>query len=121
MAEGGATRARVRDAIDRQLRAQGYEPAADGEPDFLVSFDGAMESVTDFEGLREEITGGITFVMEGGINSYRRGTLMITIRDAGSDKTVWNAWTTEKVKDPENPGKQIDKAVRKLLKKFPPQ
>ena len=120
MAEGGAIHAEIKNAIDRQLGGRGYRPATGGEPDFLVSFDGAMESVTDFEGLREEIAGGVTWVMEGEVNSYRRGTLMITIKDAASGKTVWSAWTTEKVKDPKSPGKQIDKAVRKLLKKFPP-
>ena len=121
MAVGGAIDTKVRNAIDRELRTRGYEPAIDEEPDFLISFDGAMETVTDFEGLRQEITGGVTWVMEGGINSYRRGTLMISIDEAGSGKAVWSAWTTEKVKDPKNPDKQIDKAVRKLLKKFPPR
>ncbi len=46
--------------------------------------------------------------------------LCLLLPAVASDKTVWSAWTTEKVKDPQKPGKQIDKAVKKLLRRFPP-
>jgi hypothetical protein len=59
--------------------------------------------------------------MEGGINTYRRGTLLITILDASGEREVWSAWTTEKVKAPQHNEKQINNAVKKLLRKFPPR
>ena len=121
MAVGGALDTEIRNAIERQFQGQGFEPALDAEPDFLVSFDGAMESVTDFDGLRHDISPGVAWVMEGSFNSYSRGTLIISILDGKSEKIVWSAWTTEKVKNPEHPEKQIDRAVKKLLKKFPPR
>lgn len=121
LAVGGAIDTKIRNAIDRQLAAQGFKPAIDEEPDFLVSFDGAMEQVTDIEGNRREIVTGVAWVVYGDINSYREGTLILTVTDVGTDKTVWSAWTTSKLKGSEDPSKKIKKAVRKLLGKFPPQ
>ncbi|MEM7353551.1 MAG: DUF4136 domain-containing protein [Acidobacteriota bacterium] len=120
LAVGGEIDTKIRNAIDRQLAAQGFQPAIDAEPDFLVSFDGAMEQVTDIEADRRQIASGVSWVVEGDINSYRYGTLIIGIRDAGTDKSVWSAWTRQKIKGRGNPDKQVDKAVRKLLRKFPP-
>ena len=120
LAVGGAADTRIRNAIDRQLAAQGFRPAIDEEADFLVAFDGAMEQVQNIQSDRYQIATGVAWVAEGDINSYRQGTLVISILDAKSGHRVWHAWTTQKVKDPENPGKQIDKAVKKLLARFPP-
>ena len=121
LAVGGALDTKIRNAIDKQLAAQGFTPAIDGKPDFLVSFDGAMEQITDIQSDRYQIATGVAWVAEGDINSYRKGTLVISVSDAETGNRVWHAWTTQKVKDPRNPGKQVDKAVRKLLSKFPPR
>ncbi len=121
LAVGGALDTKIRNAIDKQLAAQGFGPAIDGEPDFLVAFDGAMEQITDIQSDRYQIARGVSWVAEGDINSYRKGTLIISISEAGSDKRVWSAWTRNKVKNPKNPDSQINKAVKKLLSKFPPR
>ncbi len=121
LAAGGALDVKLRNAIERQLESQGFEPAVDGDPDFLVSFDGAMESVASSDAMHHDIRPGIAWVMEGSVNSFSRGTLIITVRDGKSQTVVWSAWTTEKVKDPGNPDKQVDRAVKKLLKRFPPR
>ena len=120
LAVGGRVDTKIRNAIDRQLAAKGFRPAIDEEADFLVAFDGAMEQVQDIQSDRYQIASGVAWVAEGDIASYRRGTLIISIIDAPSGNRVWNAWTTKKVKDPK-PGKHVDKAVKKLLGKFPPK
>ena len=120
LALGGAADTHIRDAIDRHLKKQGYEPALEGEPDFLVTYDGALEPVTDIEGQRRELATGVAWVVEGSINSYSRGTLVITFQNPETGKPVWSAWTTETVKDPDRPEKQIDRTVKKLLRRFPP-
>lgn len=118
---GGEVDTAIRNAIDQQLQAQGYEPALAADADFLVSFDGALESVTDFDGLRRDIRPGVAWVIEGSVQSYNRGTLMITVYDAETEKLVWSGWTTEKVKNRDHPEEQVGRAVRRLLKKFPPK
>lgn len=120
LAVGGAIDTKIRNAIDKQLAAQGFRPSIDDKADFLVSFDGAMEQVTDIEANRRQIASGVAWVVAGDINSYRKGTLIIAVSDAETGKSVWSAWTRNKIKDPQNPDKQIDKAVKKLLSKFPP-
>ena len=86
-----------------------------------MGYDGALEPVTDFEGSRREITAGVSWVVEGSIQSYTRGTLVITIQAALDGTPVWSAWTTETVKDPGKPDKQIRKVIKKLLSRFPPE
>ena len=120
LAVGGTLDTKIRNAIDRQLAAQGFEPAIDQEADFLVAFDGALEQVTDIQAERYEIASGVSWVAEGDITSYGKGTLIITILDAGTEKTVWSAWTRKKVKNPGSSDKRIDKTVKQLLSKFPP-
>ncbi|MEM7585565.1 MAG: DUF4136 domain-containing protein [Acidobacteriota bacterium] len=120
LAVGGEIDTKIRNAIDRQLADQGYRPAIDEEPDFLVSFDGAMVQVTDIEANRRQIASGVAWVVEGDINSYRNDTLIISIHDSKTEKAVWSAWTRNKIKDPRNPDRRIKKSVRKLLRKFPP-
>ena len=120
LAVGGAADTRIRNAIDQQLRAKGFRPAIDEEADFLVAFDGAMEQVQDIQSDRFKIATGVAWVAEGDISSFNQGTLILSVRDAGTGKRVWYAWTTQKVKNPDRPGKQVDKAVKKLLGSFPP-
>lgn len=120
LAVGGALDTKIRNAIDKQLAAQGFRPAIDEDADFLVSFDGAMIQIQDIQSDRYQIASGVAWVAEGDINSYREGTLIISILDAASGNRVWHAWTTKKIKDPKNPGKHVDKVVKKLLSSFPP-
>lgn len=121
LALGGAADTEIRDAIDQRLRAQGFEAAIDEPADFLVAYDGTLEPVTDIEGQRRDLGTGVAWVIEGSISSYNRGTLVITIKDRETGNVVWTGWTTETIKDPNNPGKQINRAVKKLLRQFPPR
>lgn len=111
----------IRNAIERELVARGFRQAIDEDPDFLVTFDGALQPVTEFEGQRRQLAEGVAWVVDGNINSYQKGTLVITFTNPRTKKPVWSAWTTEKVKNPDRPKKQIDKSVRKMLRKFPPK
>ena len=120
LALGGAADTRIREAIDRRLNKKGFKVAADAEADFLVTYDGALEPVTDIEGRRRQLSSGVAWVVEGDINSYSRGTLVITIRDRATGEVVWTGWTTESIKGAEASEKQIDRAVKKILRRFPP-
>ena len=120
LAPGAATDTQIRNAIDAQLRDQGFEQAVGTEPDFLISYDGALEPILDIESERRQITEGVAWVVEGSIRSYYRGTLVITITPNGAESPAWTGWTTEKVKNRGNVEGKIKKAVRKILRQFPP-
>jgi hypothetical protein len=48
----------------------------------------------------------------------REGTVTITILDPQTDKTVWQAWTTETMDNMKLTSDELTKAVRKIFKKF---
>lgn len=50
----------------------------------------------------------------------KQGTVSITMNDANTDKTLWQAWTTENMKDNKLTGTEVNKAVRNIFKKFNP-
>ena len=119
-ADRTAIRAIVRSAIAERLEKAGYAPAAAGEKaDFQVAIDGSMRDVFDVRDYHKQIAEHVAFVMEGGSSSYREGTLMIRILHG--DDVVWTGWVTEQIEDPEKSEKQIRKAVKKILRRFPPR
>jgi hypothetical protein len=116
-----AARDAARAAVTEFLAAKGYEQAADGETaDFRIAIDGAMRDVFDARDIHSKVTDHVAFVMEGGSSSYKEGTLLIRVLDGASGELVWTGWVDEKVKNPENPGSQIRKVIKKILRKFPP-
>lgn len=116
------TAAMVRQAVTDRLIAQGYVLAEEGAtPDFQVGIEGEMHEVFDVRDIHKQVNEHVAFVLEGGTSSYREGTLLIRILDADSGDVVWTGWVTEKVKDAKDPKKQIDKVVRRILKRFPPE
>ena len=120
--EREANLATVRDAVIERLEKQGFAQAAEGQtPDFRVAIEGTMREVFDARNIHTDVTDHVAFVMEGGISSYREGTLMIRILDGESGDLVWTGWVTSQVRNPEKPEKQIRRAVKKILKKFPPK
>ncbi len=123
---GGDVDLMIREHATAALQASGLT-ASEEEADLLVGYDAAaievmnVESVTNYEARRQQPMGGIDWVMDGTMSSYVDGTLVITLTDAKTGKTVWTGWTTEKIKNVSNPHKQVRKMVRKLLGRFPPK
>lgn len=57
-----------------------------------------------------------------GYESYneliKEGTITITMIDAKTDKVIWQGWTTDQVNSKNLTGKEIQKAVSSIFKKF---
>jgi hypothetical protein len=60
--------------------------------------------------------GGITSVRQ-----YAEGTLVLDIVDARTHQLVWMGSITKDIQSVNPPGDRIEKAIRKLLKDFPPK
>lgn len=119
LAPGGEIDTMVRNAIDAQLRAQGFKPAMDGEADFVVSFDGVLEPELEITSVRRQIAEGVAWVVDGSISSFYRGTLVISISDGETGNPVWSGWTTDKIKKQgEIDQQKVSKAVKKILRRF---
>ena len=116
----------IRGLVTQRLVSQGLEEK-EGEADLSVTYDAVAVPVTNLEAMRQEITPGVAWVVDGPLTAYLEGNLVITISDTGTDKPVWTAWTSVKVHEPDNPNKQVEvdrkvtKAVKKLMARYPPK
>jgi len=48
----------------------------------------------------------------------REGTVTITVTDAGTDRVVWQGWTTDEVNSRNLSTKEINSAVKSIFRKF---
>ena len=125
LATGAPLDRRLRATLEDQLAKRGVAPAGDGDPDFLILCIAILKEVQSIGGVKKEIGGGVTWVGDvgaHGITAYRQGTLIIEIKEAGSDKPLWAGWASDAmptVPDPDKVGKKAEKALKKILKRLP--
>jgi hypothetical protein len=124
LAEGSRLSARLQEIGDELLAEHGLGRSLDEESDLWVRCTGVAEEMLQIEGTERDL-GGISWVGDPHAHSmvsYRRGTLLVEIVDAESEKVIWAGWATDVVPslpDPEKVGKKAEKAMRKILKQLP--
>ena len=114
----------VRSAANKALMAKGYVPV-DFTPDFYVTLFLGSKGMTDVTTLD---TGWYTWgaywypmwttVM---VSHYTEGTLILDIVDANTKRLVWRAFCQDDIRDPKQRHENVERAVKKALKKFPPK
>ena len=118
--------ARIRTAIDAQLRAKGYTVSASGHPEFLVAYRVGMKDMIKGASTQHYIGDRVhgTYTTTSDIQPYHEGTLLIDIVDAGSQTLVWQASAQAEVDQslgPKERDERIGTIVRAMLAHFPPQ
>ena len=118
--------ARIRAAVDAQLRAKGYLASPNGSPDFLIAYHAGMKDMMKGASTQNYIgdRGHGTFTTISDIQPYHEGTLTIDIVDAASGQLIWQASATADVEQslgPEERDARIKSVVRAMLAHFPPQ
>ena len=112
---------RVQRAVDGHLREKGFEPARDGQPDFVVHYHARVEQRLDSRELRPgeprcESVECRPFV-------YDAGTLLIDLVDPRSNQLLWRGWAErglEGVIDDQTwMDATVDDAVTRIMKRFP--
>jgi hypothetical protein len=118
--------ARIRSAIDAQLRSKGYTATADDTPEFLVAYhvgiNDMMKGLSTQKYIGDQASGRYTTV--SGIQPYKEGTLLIDIVDGGSRRLVWQASALAEVQEgltPKERDERINGVVRAMLSHFPPK
>ena len=115
---------RVHRAVDRELAAKGYQKVTTGEPDFLVGYHAVVEGKVDFR-----TVGGYYGYRGWGVApqtyayNYDEGTLLLDVIQPETMKLLWRGSASSTVRpsaSPEQREKQINRAVEKILHKFPP-
>jgi len=116
--------AEIKQAVDAQLQAKGLTKTDNDKADLLVGYQVAVDQQKQWNAYG---TGG--FRWGGGMASATSstidiGSLVLDMYDPNTKQLVWTGTATKTL----NPGsnqqknqKNLDKAMEKLLKKFPPK
>jgi len=111
----------IRDAVDRQLAAKGYQRADDSSPDFLVDFGVRLEEKsTDTFGhyIAYRELGGHQDMGAAFVFGYEEGTLLLEVTDARSRERAWSGSKRTVLDDGQDVGK-LESAVGAILAGFP--
>jgi len=126
----------IMQAIDAQLALKGLTKSSGDDADLVVTYQGSVDQEKQWNSYSTD-TGGWGYGRWGGWGGYgggmstttttsetiRIGTLDVDIYDAAAKNQVWKGQATKTLgsgKDPEKVNKNINKAVEKLFKKYPP-
>ena len=117
--------------VNRTLAAKGFKEDAT-QPDFLISYDaGSSDLAVQVEGAyspaqnASTATPDLNYPVTQNIWYSVNGQITFHVVDAKSQKEVWVAAVTKKIRDP-NKGlkempKQVEQMVAKALERFPPK
>jgi hypothetical protein len=114
---------RIRTAVDRELSEKGFTRQTTGSPDFLIGFQATLDKKMTWQEMDRE------YGRRGGYprwtqEVYDQGTLVLDVIDVESQKIIWSGSATDKVNfslSPEKEEAEINEAVSKMLKEFPPK
>jgi len=127
--EGGAHPNQIQDAeikrsVDSQLAAKGLTKTDNDQADLFVGYQVAVEQEKQWNAYG--MGGGIRWGGMGTATSstITNGTLVIDMYDPATKQLVWTGNATKTLdpkSSPEKNQKNLDKAMQKLLKNFPPK
>jgi hypothetical protein len=121
------TSAVIRNAVTRTLEEKGLRPAPAGQqPDFLVSYHLVKQRQISASGWGWPYGyWGVGYWGWGGptdVYEYTTGTVVIDFVDPSTRLGFWRGTATMTLNAPENPEpKKVDKAVAKIVGKYPVQ
>ena len=117
--------AQIKKAIDSVLATKGMKPATGDAADLFVGYQVAVTKQQEWNaygtGMGPRWGGGMGTVTSNTINV---GTLELDMYDPAAKQLVWKGQATKTLNpsnDPEKNQKNIEKAMAKLLKDFPPK
>jgi len=117
--------ARIRAAVDGQLREKGYTNPAAGLPDFYVTYQAAvtdmMKGASTQRYIGDRATGLYTTVSD--VHPYKDGALLVDIVDGATQKLVWQGTASAEI-DPALSARERDERIARVVKAmfdhFPP-
>ncbi|MGB0014609.1 MAG: DUF4136 domain-containing protein [Candidatus Sulfotelmatobacter sp.] len=115
--------AQIKQAIDGQLASKGMSKADNDKADLLVGYQIAVDQEKQWNayGMGGVRLGGMGTATSSTINV---GTLVLDMYDPGNKQLVWTGHATKTIEPSESQEKNqknLDKAMQKLLKNYPPK
>ena len=118
---------RIRDAVDRDLQAKGWQQVPSGGDATITAVlvkKNKAEYTTFYNGLGGgwRWHGWGTGMATTTVENVPVGTLVVDIYDTSSQDLVWRGLAHDQLSDkPEKDTKKLEKAVDKMFAKFPPR
>lgn len=118
---------RIRDAVDRDLQAKGWQQVPSGGDATITAVlvkKNKAEYTTFYNGLGGgwRWHGWGTGIATTTVENVPVGTLVVDIYDTSSQDLVWRGLAHDQLSDkPEKDTKKLEKAVDKMFAKFPPR
>jgi hypothetical protein len=117
--------ARIRSAVDAQLRGKGYTRSTAQRPDFYVAYQAAvtdmMKGASTQRYIGDRATGLYTTISD--IQPYKGGELLIDVVDGATQRLVWQGTASAEI-DPGMTAKERDDRIARVVKamfdNFPP-
>ena len=116
---------RIKQAVERELQTLGYQKNVES-PALLVVYHAGLEDKIDVSPYGYGYCHGRYYGGYGGyggsyLRSYKEGTLILDFVDPETMHLIWRGWAVGAFDDAENAAMYVNKAVAKILKKFPSQ
>ena len=119
---------RVRQAVERELLARGYQRAPDGRSEFELQYHVILKDRTKLRSYSSAHYGYHSYPYGyggtlGGVSSYnyKEGTLIIDVIDAGTHRLAWRGWAVGVASKGYYTDEKVGEAVKAVLERFPPE
>ena len=118
--------AQIKQAVDAQLGAKGLTKTEGEQADLAIDYQVAVNQEKQWNAYN---MGGVGWRWGGGMatatsETIHIGTLVLDMYDPSNKELIWSGRATKTLnpsKDQEKNQKNLDKAMKKLLKDFPPK
>lgn len=109
----------IKQYVESELKAKGYR-RADSNPDFLIAYYTNVKDKIDTAPLGYDHISDTYRGQRIEVREYREGSLVLDFVDGKTKEMIWRGLAIGVVKDAEKIEEQIEAAVEKILKLFPP-
>jgi hypothetical protein len=116
----------VMNATNQQLMKKGYQPASSTPDVFLTFFVTARQGTKTYTDMIDPFVGWYGWYYPPvwtvtRTEQYLEGTLVMDMVSPEGLKLVWRASATDAIEDFRTRDKNVDSAIKKIFKKFPPE
>lgn len=122
----------VKASVEKQLQSKGYKKATDNQPDFLVSWIGAIEKKVKVDSIEHfyssygygPVAAGMPLEAKKGdtVREYKEGTILLDFLDPETHTMLWRGSGTDRLlqgMDNEDAALYVNRVVKNILKTFP--
>src|SRR5215470_13879892 len=104
---------RIHDALDAQLKLNGFAASTTEKPDFMIAYFVSTRAGLDIQDNRFGFwrTGNIN------VNQVTEGTIVVVFVDAATQQEIWRGFASGTV-NAKNLDKDVNKSIEKLVRKF---